>query len=200
MQKTFVLIFSFISLTYNAHCDIWDNAVKSIRRIAPSEAHDIPSHIVHELEKEKCLIPQPAEESDKVNFIKGEFVKRGQTDWIVICSKEGKSKPFFFWGGESSCNTSDQPDWENEKHGLQGLGPPKHYASSIGVHCEDEVCVGYSKVIARVDRIDMKSLFDGENLTWTDEEHDAIEYVFIDKASYVSYCKDGKWINFRGTD
>jgi hypothetical protein len=74
----------------------WDKAEKEIRRFKPSEFKSLPEAVVKELEQMGCTIPQSDVETEPHNVIRGEFARKGQVDWAVLCSKEGKSSVLVF--------------------------------------------------------------------------------------------------------
>ncbi|MBZ5542923.1 MAG: hypothetical protein LAO07_04495 [Acidobacteriia bacterium] len=56
-----------------------------------------------QLESRGCTIPQSAEFSAPHNVITGEFARKAQKDWAVLCSTQGKSTILVFWGGPAKC-------------------------------------------------------------------------------------------------
>ena len=69
--------------------------------IKPEQVKGLHSNIVIELKKLDCLIPQGI--FDHTNAIEGEFAMKGQKDWAVLCSINGKSSIHIFWGGPKKC-------------------------------------------------------------------------------------------------
>ena len=105
----------------------------------------------------------------KANVIHGQFARRGQTDWAVLCSKAGQSTILIFWGKASTCagelNTEKDDDIRyiepvSEADILGDADPPtpglmKHQAIDDGLdgkgstvyYCTD----GQWKVVAGAD-------------------------------------------------
>src|SRR5215813_2278808 len=70
--------------------------------LSPGELSALPAAIKQELDNMGCRIPQ-AYEAQPNNAVQGEFAKKGQRDWAVLCSKGGSSKLLIFWGGPAKC-------------------------------------------------------------------------------------------------
>ena len=80
----------------------WGKAVQPRHepvRLSPAAFRELPKGLVRELQKLKCTIPQASGVAEQHNVIQGEFAKRGQTDWAVLCSKDGESTVLVFWNG-----------------------------------------------------------------------------------------------------
>jgi hypothetical protein len=150
--------------------------------INPDQLRGLPTNIVIELKKLNCLIPQGI--LDHTNAIEGEFALKGKKDWAVLCSTNGKSHIHIFWGGPKKCpgaiaERSDEDylykqsnaDWEY----YRGLGK-----------------VGEKFII------DHYEAYGGPKpppIT-----HDAIDDRWLEKASVVHYCHQGKWVELTGAD
>ena len=80
--------------------------------IKPEQVKGLPSNIVMELKKLDCLIPQGI--LDHTNAIEGEFAIKGQKDWAVLCSINGKSSIHIFWGGSKKCPSVIAERWDEE--------------------------------------------------------------------------------------
>ena len=76
------------------------------RRLPPAAFPGLPDDLVVGLQKEGCTIPQVVHASEAHNIIRGEFLKPGQTDWAVLCSKERTSSILIFREG-SPVKTSE---------------------------------------------------------------------------------------------
>lgn len=150
--------------------------------IKPTEIRGLPTNIVSEMNKLNCRIPQGI--LDHINAIEGEFAIRGQKDWAFLCSIDGKSHIHIFWGGPKKCSSvlaerSDDNDLYKQSNGdweyNRGLG--KVGKKFINEHYE---AYGGPKP---------------PSIT-----HDAIDDIWLEKASVVHYCHKGKWIKLTGAD
>jgi hypothetical protein len=77
----------------------------ALHRLPPSAFKELPDSIVRKLVARGCLIPQvsPPYLPHKTNVIHGEFARRGQVDWAVLCSISDQSTILIFWGKDSKC-------------------------------------------------------------------------------------------------
>src|SRR5258708_29768383 len=71
----------------------------------PESFSELPPIVARSLAKEGCRIPQATDDGKIVatNVVSGEFAKKGQTDWAILCSKAGRSYIRVFWGGTAQC-------------------------------------------------------------------------------------------------
>jgi len=67
-----------------------------VTRLGPSAFPELPRNIRRELERRGCTIPQVWEDRKPHNVIKGEFTRKGQTDWAVLCSLNRVSSILIF--------------------------------------------------------------------------------------------------------
>ncbi len=79
--------------------DRWSVADARTTRLSPAAFPQLPKAIRRNLQARGCTIPQSFQTSAPHNVIKGEFAKKGQTDWAVLCSKRKVSSILVFWGG-----------------------------------------------------------------------------------------------------
>src|ERR1700737_4039818 len=100
---------------------------KGIRKLQPADVAGLPPQLVEKLNARGCAIPQfgdigrvgdaagktgtaggPASDAagEPTNVIHGEFARRGQEDWAVLCSKGGSSTIVIFWGKTTACPAS----------------------------------------------------------------------------------------------
>jgi hypothetical protein len=66
--------------------------------LPPTAFPELPVNLVKELQRRECLIPQGAAPNQR-NVIKGEFLRRGQADWAVVCSSKGTQTLLVFANG-----------------------------------------------------------------------------------------------------
>jgi len=75
--------------------------------LRPAELAAVPAFVVTALETYGCVVPQTwnSYETRKVqtNVVRGAFAAKGQEDWAVLCSRDGRSHIQVFWGGSARC-------------------------------------------------------------------------------------------------
>ena len=89
------------------------NKESAIRRAQPAGVKELPAEFVEKLTVRGCTIPQfdSGEGAEGVgaepnNVIHGEFTRRGQEDWAVLCSNGKTSTIVIFWGKATACPAS----------------------------------------------------------------------------------------------
>lgn len=149
---------------------------------APKTVPGLPAAIRTALEKQGCLIPLGV--IDHANIIKGSFAKQGQVDWAVLCSVSGQSRIQIFWGGPASCpdQIASHPD---DNYLFRAPDGKAGYYRGLGV-------VG-------------KDFIQGHHAAYGGPTpppitHDGIDDRYLEKASVVHYCHDGKWLQLTGAD
>ncbi len=178
-----VLILSLLAVSGKAVADEWDDADRATRRLDPAEFRELPAAIIVDLKKRGCTIPQATEIEGRHNVIRGEFAKRGQEDWVVLCSRNRVSSILVFWGGKNSC----PPEF--------ALYADKNYLQTLVDG------IGYSRAIGSVGKgfiISSFNAFGGP--TPPPITHHGIDDAFLGKASGVHYCHNGQWIRLQGAD
>lgn len=165
--------------------DKWQLADQMTVRLAPSEFRQLPENIVRALQARWCTIPQSFIIAKPHNVISGEFSKRGQTDWAILCSRAGVSSILVFWGGSdtSVAEISRAPD-RDYLQVIDGAGR-----------------IGFSRVLNGVDR---KYILDHYQNYGRPKpppiKHQGINDAFAEKASVVHYFYRGHWIELQGAD
>jgi hypothetical protein len=96
------------------------STISKISYLQPSTFSELPDDVIHELESRGCIIPQVYGERKPQNVIRGEFAKKGQLDWAVLCSINKQSSILIFWG-TSKMSTSSIAQSPDSKW-LQGMG------------------------------------------------------------------------------
>jgi hypothetical protein len=116
--------------------------------------------------------------------IKGRFASPDQEDWAALCTRGDSSVIAVAWGGPARCPApfaqSADRDW------FQGIGSNQ---------------VGYSHAIgtATMEFIQrMAEAFNGPPPPARD--HDGINNAFVEKASVVHFCHNGRWYQLQGMD
>lgn len=164
--------------------DVWSEAEKQIVRLEPTMFKELPSEIVKELKALKCTVPQTYENSKPHNVINGSFAEKNQTDWAVLCSRNGVSSIKIFWGAAAKCPSEISES--QDKNWLQGVGNDK---------------IGYSRAIGLVSKetiLEYHKEYGGP--TPPPMFHQGIDDYFVGKASVVHYCINGKWMALTGAD
>lgn len=136
----------------------------------------MPAAVVDALKVEGCRVPQGLIDNQVVakNVISGEFAQKGQTDWAVLCSKQGIQYIRIFWGGPVTCQLR----------------------IAMGTDTGD-----FDRAIGTADRkfiMDRYKAYGGPKpppIT-----HLGINYQYLEKASEVRYCHRGKWLELTGAD
>jgi hypothetical protein len=164
-----------------AHAACYSQDKKGVY-INPEQLRGIPNNIVTELKKLNCLIPQGI--LDHTNAIEGEFAIKGQKDWAVLCSINGISHIHIFWGGIKKCSSviAEMPD---EMYFYEQSSGVWEYDRGLGKVGEEFIIEHYEA-------------YGGPKpppIT-----HDAIDDRWLEKASVVHYCHQGKWLKLTGAD
>jgi hypothetical protein len=137
-----------------------------------------------ELVRMNCTIPQVWHSQEQTNFVRGSFAAPGQVDWAALCSRNGESTIVIGWGGPIRC--ASEVAMSPDQIWLQGVGDGK---------------VGFSRMIRQVGEQfirRMREEFGGPPLPPL--THDGIDDYFVEKASQVHYCHNGKWLVLKGID
>ena len=184
-----LLIYSSLSV---AELD-FKKAAGNIFRVDITDFKALPSENI--FKEMGCSVPQVGfvNEADKNktkhesygNVIQGQFAKKGQNDWAVLCSRNNVSSIFIMWGGDVKCPS------EIAKM------PDKSYLQSYG----DDVIL-FSRWIAPAHKEEIHQLYEdieGE-LPPVNIVHEGINNVFESKASVIHYCHNGKWLKLTGYD
>lgn len=161
---------------------------KKIDKINPSQISFLPKHIISELTKRKCLIPQTFQynHSKYENVIKGEFEKTGQKDWAILCSQNGFSSILIFWN--SSLNRIAEIAKQKDSAYLQGVS---------GINGKK---FGYSRKISVAQKYYVERklpLYKGLKLTI---KHQGIDDAFLMKSSEIHYYFNKKLFLIPGAD
>jgi hypothetical protein len=139
-----------------------------------------------ELVERGCLVPQ-ADWADRSmhNVVRGEFATLGQVDWAVLCSRDRESMILVFWGGPARCpgefSRSADRAW------LQGIGSEQ---------------IGFSRYVSTITAARILAIQEAYNRDspLVEIRHDGLEEAFLEKASTIHYCQEGRWIEISGVD
>ena len=153
-----------------------------IVRLSPAAIRSLPANLVKELERRGCTIPQEALTKKPNNVIKGEFAKRGQTDWAALCSLNGVSTILVFWKGSEKNPAAIAP--MEDRIYIQGFKKDRFW-NSRGIRT-----VGKDFIRRHHDT------YGGPKPPSID--HQGIDDMFVGKASVVWYYYDGQWLKVAG--
>jgi hypothetical protein len=184
MIKHLIIAIS-LSLPFFVYGNEWAEAAKTITYLSPREFTELPKAVSEKLVNMGCRIPQPSEfTKSKSNVIAGSFAKRGQKDYAVLCSRNGKSHIQVIWGGPQRCASRLQ--FQDDLGYMQGLG---------------EGVIGYSRAIGVASqRAIANSQRNYGGAKPANTKYSGIYDAFIEKASTVFYCANGKWSELAGSD
>jgi hypothetical protein len=155
-----------------------------VTRLAPSAFPELPANIRRELERRGCTIPQERADEKPQNAIKGEFTRKGQTDWAVLCSVNQISTILVFRNA-SERNPSELAR-ETDISKLQAAGGG---------------AIAYSRAISSVGReyiLRHYHSYGGPKPPTID--HQGINDAFVGKASVVHYFHAGRWVKLARAD
>ena len=155
-----------------------------IVRLSPTAVRELPANLAKELQRRGCTIPQEQYSRKTNNVIRGEFAKRGQKDWAVLCSIKGVSTILVFWNG-------------SEKNPA-ALAPLE---DRIFIQAFKKDQFSYSRGITPVGRDFIRLHHDAYGgVTPPPIDHQGIDDAFIEKASVVWYFYNGRWLKLSGSD
>jgi hypothetical protein len=154
-----------------------------VLRLSPSAFPDLPKTLRTALQRRGCLVPQVPRRKQPHNVIKGEFSRRGQTDWAILCSAGGVSSILVFWNGSDA-----NPAQIAEAKDLDRLQD-----SGTGW--------AYSREISSVDRAYILGHYRTYGgLKPPPIDHKGINDAFAGKGSVVFYLDHEKWLQLTGAD
>lgn len=189
MCKTCLGVITLVLLTLLARSaqiplpEGWEQAEREIKRLPPAAFPQLPEAVVKKLEARGCTIPQSFIKPQPHNVIRGEFARKGQRDWAVLCSTEKKSTILVFWGKPTTC--------PNEVAIIED----RIFLQTI----DEQGKIGYSRFIERVGAdyiLEHYGRYGGPK----PPHHEGINDAFVEKTAVVHYCYEGKWFRLPGAD
>ncbi len=153
----------------------------------PTAFPELPQNIRADLQRRHCKIPQLLylpNKKVKENVIHGEFAKRGQEDWAVLCETGGTTTILVFWNA-SEINPTQLAQQKDE----------------VGLAYTTDNRVENIRVISRVGKREIMNSYErfgGPPPPPID--HDGIEDGLAGKASSVNYFHNGKWMGWTSSD
>ncbi len=185
-MKKFALIFIVFILTVASKAnaqDKWQNADEATLRLKPNAFSQLPKKIVSFLEKRNCTVPQTFSNSTPHNVIRGQFVRRGQFDWAILCSRDRVSSILVFW----NCSTKSVAEIArtNDKDYLQTI--------------DDTANIGFSRALDVANKGHIFAHYEEYGGRKPPPiTHQGINDAFIDKASFVHYFYRRRWLKLQG--
>lgn len=181
-----MIAFAVLSVASSARSqDRWDVADSNIKRLPPTAFFKLPKNIARYLARKGCSVPQYYADSKPHNVIQGQFARKGQEDWAVLCSRNRISSILVFWNG-SIKNVSAIA--KNEDKG---------YLQTT----DDRGGIGFSRVIGVADKkyiLDHASWYHGPKPPPIN--HQGIDDGFMEKASVILYYYRHRWLQLQGAD
>jgi hypothetical protein len=162
----------------------WNSADSLTVRLPPSEFEILPQNIVQYLEKNGYTIPQCWCETGPHNVISGTFVKKGQSDWAVLASRNRVSRILVFRNG-----AGQNPDEISEL-------PDRNFL----IETEND-SKGFTRAISTVGEDRIMMYYDAYGGTEPPPiEYDGINDAFIERGSVIHYYYNGEWLSLTGAD
>lgn len=185
LSMYFIITVTLISKASVALSQDWKQAEKEIIKLSLSKFPELPNDIRLLAVKKGCQIPQSFALSKPHNVIQGSFASKGGKDWALLCSKNGKSSIFIIFGEKQTC--SNEIAIHEDHNFLQKM--------------DEKNKLRYSRVlsIASVENILKHQKAYGGPLPYS-MDHQGIDDAFIEKASTIYYCENGKWLSLTGSD
>ena len=155
-----------------------------IVRLSPATVRELPGNLARELQRRGCTIPQEQHSRKTNNVIRGEFAKRGQKDWAVLCSINGISTILVFWNGSEKNPASIAP-----------------MEDRIYIQAFRKDQFSFSRGITPAGRDFIRLHHDAYGgPTPPPIDHQGINDAIIEKGSVVWYFYGGHWLKLSGSD
>src|SRR6516164_3365936 len=90
MRKLVILLSLFCHLSAHAA-----DSNKTVRRLRVEDYPELPAGVAAVLQRRHCTIPQPNKDGPARNVIKGEFFRKGQKGWGVLCSSGASPRSWY---------------------------------------------------------------------------------------------------------
>ncbi len=183
---TFIFIVFVLTIAQQAHAqDKWQIADEATLRLKPTAFPQLPKNIVLFLQERNCAVPQTFSNSSPHNVIRGQFVRRGQFDWAILCSRNRVSAILVFWNG--STKSVAEIARLDDKEFLQTI--------------DDTANIGFSRAISVVGKSHILAHYlEYGGRKPPPVKHQGINDAFIEKASFVHYFYRKRWLKLQGAD
>jgi hypothetical protein len=184
MKLLTVLFFGLVA-SLSAPQDKWAVADSATLRLPPAAFSQLPRNIVQYLQGRGCTVPQTYLSREPHNVIGGEFARRGQIDWAVLCSRNGVSSILVFWRGSTKSVSEIAKAPDNGFLQTVSEGGKIAYSRAIESVGRDYIMSHYKEYGGRKP---------------PPINHQGIDDAFVEKASVVRYYHRGKWLELKGAD
>lgn len=184
-MRLFTVILLGLAAWWGADQDRRAAADSATLRLPPAAFSRLPKNIVRYLRGRGCTIPQTYLSREPHNVIEGEFARRGQTDWAVLCSRRGESSIMVFWRGSTRSVAE------------LARAPDRGFLQTI----DGDGKVGFSRMIEAVDGDHIIKHYEAYRGPKPPPlNHQGINDAYVEKASVVRYFYRGRWLELRGAD
>ena len=186
MKSTFVFIVFVLTFAQQANAQgKWQIADEATLRLKPAAFSQLPKNIVLSLQKRNCTVPQTFNDSTPHNVIRGQFARRGQFDWAILCSRNRVSSILVFWNG--STKSVAEIARSDDKDFLQTI--------------DDTANIGFSRAIDVVGKGHIFAHYrEYGGRRPPPIKHQGINDAFVEKASFVHYFYRKRWLKLQGAD
>lgn len=183
MLKNVALILFILSGSVYADGS-WAEADTDLKRLSPEVFKELPSNVKRDLSKRGCLVPQCCFNKTPHNVVNGSFVRKGQTDWAVLCSSGRVSSILIYVG--ASTGTVMAIESCRDMTFLQHMG---------------DGLIMYSRYIGRLPANNVRDIYKrAKSVDIPGDIHDGLVDGFAEKASSIFYYHKGKWDSLPGAD
>ena len=183
-----------LNKTSSVHFYYCQRAFERIRYLLPTAIPELPQKIASWITEKSFRIPQ-AQHELPCNYTQGEFYKKGQYDWAVLCSKDSISSIIVFGQGRT-----DHPS-------IIASSMDKNYLEQAPYAPLRYKWYNYFREIGTADSTKVKESIEYDNDTHAEgfqsfqrshqADHDGI-YDFGDKSVTIFYYQYGKWLQIHG--
>jgi len=183
MKPTFILIVLVLTFAQQTTAqDKWQIADEATLRLKPTAFRQLPKNIVLSLQKRNCTVPQTFSNSTPHNVIRGQFARRGQFDWAILCSRDRVSSILIFWNG--STNSVAEIARSEDKGYLQTIDDTTNigFFRAIGVAGKGHIFAHYLE-------------YGGSKPPPI--KHQGINDAFVE-ASFIHYFYRKRWLKLQG--
>lgn len=186
MSKSLLtILFLGLATSWGVAQDRWTVADAETLRLPPTTFSELPAKIIKYLQGRRCTIPQTYFSVKPHNVISGEFTRRGQTDWAVLCSSGQRSSILIFRRGstKSVAEIAKVAD--------------KDYLQTV----DGEGKIAFSRAIEPVGENYIESHYKSHGGRRPPRiAYQGINDAFEKKSSVVRYFYRGKWLELQGAD
>lgn len=184
-MRLFTVLLLGLIASWGTPQDKWEVADSATSRLPPTAFSQLPGKVVQYLQGRGCMVPQTYLSGVPHNVISGEFARRGQRDWAVLCSRNRESSILVFWRG--STKSVSEVAKVSDRDFLQTI--------------TEGGKVGFSRMIKAVDRDYILKHYEAYGGPKPPPiEHQGIDDAFVEKASVVRYYYGRKWLELQGAD